>query len=267
MQDGNQVIKPLISRVYESNQFNQALDESLHPGGLDLTARAAQIAGIKEHSVVLDIASGRGTTARFLSQEYGCKVTGIDLSSLSAWLAHAKSSVQELNCYTSFMAADAESLPFAGSSFDFVISECSFSLLPRKSLAAMEIARVLKPGGKLIITDVILKHPLSKELRDELTFECCFSGAETEDGYVRIFEEAGLGSLCIEDHSTALKKVTYQVITGYGSLASFWEQFGTRTGPCCSSEKNTGDSRRLWMRMFREGKPGYGLMAFNKFPR
>ena len=83
-------IKKTAARAYESPEFNRALDEILHPGGLELTARLAEVAHIKPHSLVLDIASGRGTTACFLSQSYGCSIVGIDLSSVSATLAKRK---------------------------------------------------------------------------------------------------------------------------------------------------------------------------------
>ena len=83
-------IKKIASKAYESPEFNRALDEVLHPGGLKLTARLAQVAQIKSDSLVLDIASGRGTSACFLSQRYDCRVIGIDLSHVSASFAVSK---------------------------------------------------------------------------------------------------------------------------------------------------------------------------------
>ncbi len=64
----------------ESCVFKQLLGETLRPGGLKLTAKLAQLAGIREDHTVLDIACGKGATALFLAREYGCKVTGLDLS-------------------------------------------------------------------------------------------------------------------------------------------------------------------------------------------
>ncbi|MBT4512498.1 MAG: hypothetical protein HOC20_09860, partial [Chloroflexi bacterium] len=128
---------------------------------------------------------------------------------------------------------------------------------------ARGIARVLKPGGKFAFTDVFLTNRLSPELQNELTFSCCFSGAQTTEGYSELLTGAGLKRTHFEDHSKALKKVTYQVITGYGSLSAFWEQFGSSNASCCPANGNR-DTRKLWLRMFREGKPGYGLLAFKK---
>ncbi len=264
MQESSKATKETIARAYESIQFNEALDEVLHPGGLELTARVAGVAEISSESQVLDISSGRGTTACFLAQQFGCHITGIDISPLSTSLASHKANVQNLIPLIDFLAADAEQLPFSDSSFDVIISECSFSLQVNKKIGATEISRVLKPDGKFVLTDVMLKSNLSQDLKTDLTFSCCFSGAETQDGYSRTFNEAGLKEIHFEDHSKAMKKVTYQVITGYGSLSAFWEQFGSKADSCCSVSGDTSGSRKLWLRMFQEGKPGYGLFSFTK---
>ncbi|NQT72174.1 MAG: class I SAM-dependent methyltransferase [Chloroflexi bacterium] len=264
MQDADKATKQTITQAYESNHFNEVLAETLHLGGLELTARVAEIAGINENLHVLDIASGRGTTACFLARQYGCRVTGIDLSDISTKLSTHKATVQGLAPDTGFLTADAEYLPFADCSFDVIVSECSFSLLTNKEIGAQEIARVLKPGGTFAFTDVLLTFPLSQDLKTNLTFSCCFSGAETKAGYLELLEHAGLAQTYFEDHSKTLKKATYQVITGYGSLSAFWDQFGSKADSCCPVSGDTSGSRKLWLRMFREGKPGYGLFSFIK---
>lgn len=263
MQDADKSTKQTITQAYESNQFNEALEETLHPGGLELTATMAEIVGVNKNCHVLDIASGRGTTACFLASEYGCRVTGIDLSPISTNLSRYKATSQGLSAQISFLPADGEYLPFADATFDVIISECSFSLLLNKEIGASEIARVLRPGGRFAFTDVFLTNPLSDELQTDLTFSCCFSGAQTTDKYSNLLTNAGLKQIQFEDHSKALKKVTYQVITGYGSLSAFWEQFGSSNTSCCPVDGNP-DTRKLWLRMFREGKPGYGLFCFEK---
>ncbi len=258
-------IKESAARAYESPEFNQALEEILHPGGLELTARLAEVAQIKPDSRVLDIASGRGTTACFLSQRLDCRVIGIDLSLVSASLAGKKAQKEGVARKVRFAAADAEYLPFADASFDVVISECAFSLLPDKNIGANEIVRVLKPGGRLAITDVVLQAPLSPELKTQVLFDSCFSGAETLEGYREIFDRAGLVEDFYEDHSRELKKITYKLVTGYGSISAFWEQFGRGSLSCCGPSGDGCDASAIpWKRLFTEGKPGYGLLSFKK---
>ncbi len=258
-------IKESATRAYESPEFNRALEEILHPGGLELTARLAEVAQIKSDSRVLDIASGRGTTACFLSQRHDCRVIGIDLSPVSASLAGNKAQKEGVAQKVRFAVADAECLPFADASFDVVISECAFSLLPDKDTGANEIVRVLKPGGMLAITDVVLQFPLSPDLKTQVLFDSCFSGAETLEGYREIFNRAGLGEDHYEDHSRELKKITYKLVTGYGSITAFWEQFGRGTLSCCGTAEDGCDPAGIpWKRLFIEGKPGYGLLSFTK---
>ena len=258
-------IKKSSARTYESAEFNQALDEILHPGGLELTARLAEVAQIKPGSRVLDIASGRGTTACFLSKRHDCRVVGIDLSPVSASFAKNKAQDEKVVQKVSFATADAESLPFSNEAFDVVVSECAFSLLPDKNTAAKEIVRVLKPGGRLAITDVFLQFPLSQDLKTQIFFDSCFSGAQTREGYSTIFDHAGLVADVVEDHSIELKKIAYKLVTGYGSLSAFWEQFGKGELSCCGGpEQGRDDSRALWKRLFFAGKPGYALFSFVK---
>jgi arsenite methyltransferase len=258
-------IKKASARAYESAEFNQALDEILHPGGLELTARMAEVAQIKPGFQVLDIASGRGTTACFLSKHHDCRVVGIDLSFVSASIAKKKAQGDELTQKVSFATADAERLPFGDKTFDVVVSECAFSLLPDKDTGAQEMVRVLKPGGRLTITDVFLQFPLSQDLKAQIFFDSCFSGARTLEGYRQIFNHAGLTEEVIEDHSIELKKIAYKLVSGYGSLSAFWDQFGNGELCCCGvSGQASNDSRMLWKRLFTEGKPGYALFCFRK---
>jgi len=255
--------KKSAARAYESPEFNQTLDEILHPGGLELTARLAEVAQIKSDSRVLDIASGRGTTPCFLSQRHDCRVIGIDLSLVSASLAGNKAQKEGVAQKVEFAVADAECLPFADSSFDVVISECAFSLLPDKNTGAKEIARVLKPGGRLAITDVVLQFPLSPELKMQVLFDSCFSGAETLEGYRETFNRVGLVEDITEDYSRELKKITYKLVTGYGSISAFWEQFGKGSLSCCGASEDGCDAGSIpWKRLFSEGKPGYSLLSF-----
>jgi ubiquinone/menaquinone biosynthesis C-methylase UbiE len=264
MQDIQNSRKQSAARVYESSQFSETLEETLHPGGLSLTARAAEIARLRSGSRLLDIASGRGTTACFLAERFSCSVVGIDLSCLSACSAKAKATATGSAPRVEFAIADAERLPFRGKAFDAVLTECSFSLLPNKRQAAQEIARVLKPGGMLVITDVYLKGALSEELKTDMTFSSCFSGAETLQGYSQIFSDAGFVDAYQEDHSIELKRIAYKLQIGYGSLDEFWSQFGGASLSCCTDQQAKTCSPDQWRRLFIEGKPGYALLSFSK---
>lgn len=263
MEDKVRKTKRFTARTYESPLFNSILEDTLHPGGLKLTARMAEVAKIDEGSRVLDIACGKGTTACFLSQHYGCQVVGIDLSSKSISLARSKAEAGKLLAKVDFLLGDGESLPYKDSVFDTVISECSFSLLPDKEIAATEIERVLKPGGKLVIADIVLRGQISEELRTRATFASCIAGAKTLEGYIKLLEGVGFKGPYSEDQSEELKRVAYQTLISYGS----WEAFSVQAieGPATHSKDDSDyASGRLWQRLFEEGRPGYALLAVSK---
>jgi ubiquinone/menaquinone biosynthesis C-methylase UbiE len=202
----------------------------------------AELLGINESWQALDIACGRGTTASFLFQEYGCHVVGMDLSRKLISMAQDKAD---------FVIGDAGSLPFVDSAFDAVISECSFSLLPDKEGAASEIERVLRAGGKLAITDVFLREEVPQRLRSHAAFAACIAGAMKLEEYIRLFKEVGFRAPYVEDHSNELKKAAWQIITAYGTMESFLANWG-------------GSYAEDWKLMFKQGKPGYALIAFTK---
>lgn len=249
--------------MYESDPISDALGDTFRPGGLELTARLAEIAGLHNRSFLLDIACGRGTTSCFLCQECGCRVVGIDLSSKLVSLARKKVEVENLSSKVGFLLGDGEELPFKDSTFDVVMSECSFSLLPNKGSASVEIARVMKPGGRLVISDVILRGRISDGLRDQITFSSCISGAESLDGYIKLFEAAGLVDPYVEDHSEEMKALAYRILISFGSFEMFSTRVSEDSGEssgCCSTAACGVD----WERLFKEAKPGYALISLVK---
>jgi len=198
--------------IYESGKLDEVFEKTLHPGGLTLTNRIAEIAQINRDSNVLDIGCGRGESALFLTKKYKCRVVGIDSSKKLPRPNHEK---------VNFLVADAERLPLTSQSFDIVFSECSFSQLSDKKKAAKEVKRVLKPGGKFLFHDVFLKK--EADVKD---FPMpCISGAMTLEGYLELLENIGFQEPYVEDHSKELKKIGYKILTTYGTIENFLSIF------------------------------------------
>ncbi|MDP3941850.1 MAG: methyltransferase domain-containing protein [bacterium] len=148
---------------------------------------------IKRGDVVLDIGSGSGTDVLIASQLVGRegKVIGVDIT--DAMIAKARKASSN-NGFSNvvILKADVESLPIEDESVDVVISNGVINLVPDKEKVFSEIYRVLKPGGKLSLADIVLGNPISKESRnDPKLWAECVVGATLEEGYFRLIERAG----------------------------------------------------------------------------
>jgi len=265
------LLKKSVAAVYETNTFNSFLKDILHPGGLELTRRVAEVAHIDENCKVLDIACGKGKGPLLLAEKFNCIVVGIDMSEKKITLAQKIAKSRGLNNQVKFIISDAEDLPFMDATFGVVLSECSFSVLPNKNKAASEIKRVLKPGGRLVVTDIFLKKRTIGEFQNELAFGSdlllpCIAGAKPIEDYVGIFKEAGLCHPFIEDHSIELKKLIFQMAITFGD----WEEFLCRLsselsqGSSTKERKDFASSVKAYRKMFAQGEIGYTLIRFTK---
>jgi ubiquinone/menaquinone biosynthesis C-methylase UbiE len=139
---------------YDSPALRWLLGDHLHPGGDGLSRRLARLAGLRPGSRVLDVASGRGRTARLLASEFGAEVTGVELSAESVAAAQTEADAAGLGGRVRFVQGDAAALPASSRAFDAVICECALCLFPGKGAAVAEMRRVLRPGGVVAIADV-----------------------------------------------------------------------------------------------------------------
>jgi len=163
-------IKQCCATFYGSDAARYLLGESFHPGGTQLTHELGLRIGLGPHSRVLDVASGRGTSALYLAETFGCDVVGIDFSEENVRLAQAAAAERGLTLRTTFVPGDAEHLPFPNASFSFIVCECAFCTFPDKAAAAAEFFRVLAPGGQLGLTDLTKAAGTAAELEGLLAW-------------------------------------------------------------------------------------------------
>jgi ubiquinone/menaquinone biosynthesis C-methylase UbiE len=160
----------------------------LHPGGLDITRELARLCRIGKDTSVLDVASGTGESACYLTEELGARVVGIDASEYM--IERAKKKALHRNLEIKFEKADAHQLPFGDGTFDRVISECTVCILD-KDRAIREMARVVKADGHVGIHDICWKQDTPARIKKRLA-EIEGERPETVDGWKALFEKAGL---------------------------------------------------------------------------
>jgi arsenite methyltransferase len=165
----------------------------LRPGGLALTEELIALAGFRPGCLVADVGCGLGASTRLLN-ERGVRAVGVDADFETCrdggpW---------------PLIAADAARLPFADGKLDGVLAECVLSVMPDRSAALAEWARVLKCGGRLALSDVYAGLDTAR--------------IGTRKRLAAAIAAAGLRVERFEDRSEALKRWVAEFIFGYGSL-------------------------------------------------
>ena len=132
----------------------QSLDE-FHARGRDATMELARLAGLDKSKHVLDIGSGIGGPSRFLTLNYGCRVTGIDLTEEYCRLAEFLADKFKLTERLKYHHGSALDMPFVDESFDVIWTQHVAMNIKEKEKLYQESVRCLKPGGLFVIYDIL----------------------------------------------------------------------------------------------------------------
>jgi len=162
------------------------------------------LAGLQLGDTVVDLGSGAGFDCFLAAREVGenGQVIGVDLSEEMLGLAH-KNAEKGKYANVRFLKGDIEDLPLDNNIADHVISNCVINLSLNKGAVFQEAYRVLKPGGKLAISDVVLKGKLPDFVKNSLAGHvACVAGAEKMDTYLKYVSDAGFKAITIESKKT-----------------------------------------------------------------
>jgi len=201
--DSNQSVQKQSGQMgYSQDEMNKA------PTGSNLglgCGNPVALASLKEGEVVLDLGSGAGFDAFLASPRVGKtgKVIGIDMT--DQMLEKARENIKKGN-YTNveFRKGDIENLPVDDNSIDVIISNCVINLAPDKEKVFKEAYRVLKIGGRLMVSDVVLIKPLPEELKnDKELLIGCVSGAILKEEYLNLLRKTGFSDVTLHKETPA----------------------------------------------------------------
>lgn len=160
-------------------------------------------ASIKEGDTVLDLGSGGGIDCFLAAQRTGKsgRVIGVDMT--AEMIERARLNAENSGYRNvEFRLGEIEHLPVEDNSVDLVISNCVINLSPDKGQVFKEISRVLKPGGRLMVSDIVLTGSLPENiLRSMDAYVSCIAGASAKDDYLKYITDAGLKDVTIIDES------------------------------------------------------------------
>jgi len=205
-----EALKTCCASFYESEMVRRVLGENFHPGGERLTLRLGNLLELGPGMRVLDAACGSGATSIALAKGFGCSVTGIDLGCGNLDRARERGEKAGVSHLTEFMDMDAEALEFPDGSFDVVVSECALCTFTDQPRALSEAFRVLRPGGRMGVTDVVVERELPPRAQTVLFHVACISGALPAKGYLDAMEGAGFRDILHEDHSYAIEGLLHK---------------------------------------------------------
>lgn len=159
------------------------------------------IAGLQPGETVLDLGSGGGIDCFLAVRQVGESghVIGVDMT--PAMLEKANANKAKLGVENvEFRQGDIEDLPVDSDSVDVIMSNCVINLSPQKADVFAEAFRVLKPGGRMSISDIVTEGEFSDELRADLDqWSECVTGAIDADAYIGLMRDAGFVDITVVD--------------------------------------------------------------------
>jgi len=154
-------------------------------------------AALRPGEVVLDLGSGAGIDAFLAAREVGPTGRAIGVDMTPAMVEKARANAARAGARNvEFRLGEIEHLPVADASVDAIISNCVINLSPEKAQVFREALRVLKPGGRLLVSDLVLTRPLTEEMKRNVDlYVGCVAGASLREEYLGLMREAGFADV------------------------------------------------------------------------
>lgn len=175
----------------------------------------------------VDIGSGRGTDVIRMAQQVGANGYAYGIDTSAGMLKKARNTIKKMGIPNAeFIDSTFESIPLSDKCADLIISNCSINHAKDKQTVWNQIYRILKKGGRFVVSDIYASEPVPKQYQEDPTAVAeCWAGAVTKDEYIMTLQQAGFQKIQILEESDPYEK-------GKIYVSSFTVS-GTRTGCCC----------------------------------
>ena len=219
----DQIFQAVAARQIAREDITQAVlsaHDQDHYGGTDAVDRLMAQAAFYAQDHVLDVCAGMGGPARYIAWKTGCKVTGLDLTASRVAGARALTEAAQLDAQVDFVHGNALEMPFDPAQFTGIISQEAFAHIPNKTQLIAQCARVLKPGGRMVFSDIMSHQALDRQDAQKLFDGMRFSEIATLGDYQQWFADAGMQWVRAIDLSEEWTRILVDRHAMYRSLES-----------------------------------------------
>ena len=218
-----QIFQAVAARQITREDITQAVlsaHDQDHYGGTDAVDHLMAQAAFNAQDHVLDVCAGMGGPARYIAWKTGCKVTGLDLTASRVAGARALTEAAQLDAQVDFVHGNALEMPFDPAQFTGIISQEAFAHIPNKTQLIAQCARVLKPGGRMVFSDIMSHQALDRQDAQKLFDGMRFSEIATLGDYQQWFADAGMQWVRAIDLSEEWTRILVDRHAMYRSLES-----------------------------------------------
>jgi len=199
------------------------------------------LASLRAGQTVLDLGSGAGFDAFLAMRAVGPTghVIGVDMT--PEMLTKARANVQKGGYpNVEFRLGEIEALPVADATIDVIISNCVINLCPDKRPVYREAFRVLKAGGRLVVSDVVARTALADDVKRDLSLHCsCLAGATPESELKSLLQEAGFVDISIRQKGNSDEIITsWEAKHGFESKVFSAEVTAVKPRGCCGESSD-----------------------------